>query len=55
MGSTKEQHLYMIGDADGNIKKIGVSGQPLNILLHLKKDKTELERFKFRGGVKIAE
>ncbi|WMS86694.1 RHS repeat-associated core domain-containing protein [Pleionea litopenaei] len=28
--STKEQHLYMIQDADGNIKKIGVSGQKLN-------------------------
>jgi RHS repeat-associated protein len=30
LASTKEQHLYMIQDADGNIKKIGVSGQPLN-------------------------
>ena len=28
--STKEQHLYMINDADGNIKKIGVSGQKHN-------------------------
>ncbi len=28
--SMKEQHLYMIQDADGNIKKVGVSGQPLN-------------------------
>ncbi|WP_179959216.1 polymorphic toxin-type HINT domain-containing protein [Pseudoalteromonas rhizosphaerae] len=28
--STKEQHFYMIQDADGNIKKVGVSGQPLN-------------------------
>ncbi|WP_340677928.1 hypothetical protein [Paraglaciecola sp.] len=28
--STIEQHLYMIQDADGNIKKIGVSGQKLN-------------------------
>ena len=28
--STKEQHLYMIHDADGNIKKIGISGQKLN-------------------------
>ena len=28
--STKEQHLYMIQDADGNIKKVGVSGQELN-------------------------
>ncbi|WP_150138804.1 polymorphic toxin-type HINT domain-containing protein [Candidatus Enterovibrio escicola] len=30
LASTKEQHLYMIQDTDGNIKKIGVSGQPLN-------------------------
>lgn len=28
--STKKQHLYMIQDKDANIKKIGVSGQPLN-------------------------
>lgn len=28
--STNQQHVYMIQDADGNIKKIGVSGQDLN-------------------------
>ena len=28
--SMNKQHLYMIQDRDGNIKKIGVSGQPLN-------------------------
>nr|WP_256096858.1 RHS repeat-associated core domain-containing protein [Pseudoalteromonas luteoviolacea] len=28
--SLKEQHLYLIEDVDGNIKKIGISGQPLN-------------------------
>jgi uncharacterized Zn ribbon protein len=28
--SMKEQHMYMIQDSDGNIKKIGISGQPLN-------------------------
>ena len=28
--SMKDQHLYMIEDVDGNIKKIGVSGQKLN-------------------------
>ena len=28
--STKEQHMYMIQDAEGNIKKIGISGQNLN-------------------------
>ncbi len=28
--STKQQHLYMIEDVDGNIKKVGVSGQKLN-------------------------
>jgi len=28
--STKKQHLYMLEDTDGNIKKVGVSGQKLN-------------------------
>lgn len=28
--STNKQHLYMIQDEKGNIKKVGVSGQPLN-------------------------